>query len=43
MTYYDCAKFHCLSVFSFKVSARGGGGGEWGSKSTKVSENTIGF
>ena len=41
MTYYNCAKFHCLSVFSSGVSGRGGGGG--GGLGTNVSENNLGF
>ena len=37
MTYYNCAKFHYRSIFSFGVSRGGGGLG------TNVSENTVGF
>ena len=46
MTYYNCAKFYCRSIYSFEVSAGGGGGGDFkmtSSLGTNFSEKTLGF
>ena len=42
MTYYNCSKFRCRSIFSFGVS-RGGGGGGGGVKMTLTFQKTSWF